>query len=78
MTTSSDSAPNPFQLDREDVPGLRAYLVGRGFAQDGETVTVELAGEGNMNCVVRVRLPNRNLILKQARPWVEKLSLIHI
>ena len=76
MTTSSDSAPNPFQLDREDVPGLRAYLVGRGFAQDGETVTVELAGEGNMNCVVRVRLPNRNLILKQARPWVEKYPSI--
>jgi 5-methylthioribose kinase len=76
MTTSSDSAPNPFQLDREDVPGLRAYLVGGGFAQDGEAVAVELAGEGNMNCVVRVRLPNRNLILKQARPWVEKYPSI--
>ena len=29
-----------------------------------------------MNCVVRVRLPNRNLILKQARPWVEKYPSI--
>ena len=76
MITNSDSAARPFQLAREDIAGLQAYLVERGFAQDGETVTAELAGEGNMNCVVRVRLPNRNLILKQARPWVEKYPSI--
>ena len=29
-----------------------------------------------MNCVVRVRLPDRSLILKQARPWVEKYPSI--
>jgi len=55
---------------------LGAYLVERGFAQSGEVVTAELAGEGNMNCVIRVRLPGRNLILKQARPWVEKYPSI--
>ena len=76
MSENFDEAPGAFQLDREDVPSLRAYLVGRGFAQDGEAVAAELAGEGNMNCVVRVRLPNRNLILKQARPWVEKYPSI--
>jgi 5-methylthioribose kinase len=76
MTTGSDGAAGHFHLDREDVIGLGAYLVERGFAQSGEAVTAELAGEGNMNCVVRVRLPNRNLILKQARPWVEKYPSI--
>jgi 5-methylthioribose kinase len=76
MTTGSDGAGGQFQLDREDVTGLQAYLVERGFAQSGETVTAELAGEGNMNCVIRARLPNRSLILKQARPWVEKYPSI--
>jgi 5-methylthioribose kinase len=76
MTTPSESAGSHFQLNREDVAGLQAYLVGRGFARPDERITAELAGEGNMNCVVRVRLPNRSLILKQARPWVEKYPSI--
>jgi 5-methylthioribose kinase len=33
---------------------------------------VERAGEGNMNCVVRVLTSHRSFILKQSRPWVEK------
>ncbi|MDP3209251.1 MAG: phosphotransferase, partial [Rhodoglobus sp.] len=35
-------------------------------------VALERPGASNMNCVWRVRLPGRSLILKQARPWVEK------
>jgi 5-methylthioribose kinase len=65
-----------FRLDLEDLTGLQAYLVRRGFAKAGEVMTAEWAGEGNMNCVVRVRLPDRSLILKQARPWVEKYPSI--
>ena len=76
MTTGLDSAGGHFQLNREDLTSLQAYLVERGFAQAGETVIAELAGEGNMNCVIRVRLPDRSLILKQARPWVEKYPSI--
>jgi 5-methylthioribose kinase len=76
MTTGLDSAGGSFQLDRDDTTGLQAYLVERGLAQSGETVTAELAGEGNMNCVIRARLPDRSLILKQARPWVEKYPSI--
>ena len=77
MTTGSDSAGGGhFQLDREDVTGLQAYLIERGLVETGETVVAELAGEGNMNCVIRVRLPDRSLILKQARPWVEKYPSI--
>ena len=77
MTAGSDSAGGHyFQLDREDLPGLQAYLVERGLAQAGEGVAAELAGEGNMNCVVRVRFADRSLVLKQARPWVEKYPSI--
>ena len=70
------SVKGAFRLDLEDLTGLQAYLVGRGFAQAGEAINAERAGEGNMNCVVRVRFPNRSLILKQARPWVEKYPSI--
>ena len=70
------SAGSAFLLDLEDVSGLRAYLVRWGLAEAGEALTVERAGEGNMNCVIRVKLPARSLILKQARPWVEKYPSI--
>jgi 5-methylthioribose kinase len=76
MSTTPQSARGLFRLNLEDVAGLQVYLVERGFAQAGEAITAELAGEGNMNCVVRVRLPTRSLILKQARPWVEKYPSI--
>ena len=70
------SAGSAFLLDLEDVSGLRAYLVRWGLAEAGEALTVERAGEGNMNCVSRVKLQARSLILKQARPWVEKYPSI--
>jgi 5-methylthioribose kinase len=76
MTRNSESAGNHYQLDPADITGLGAYLAGRGLAQAGERITAELAGEGNMNCVIRVRLADRSLILKQARPWVEKYPSI--
>jgi 5-methylthioribose kinase len=76
MTGNSESAGGLFQLDPEDTTGLVAYLAGRGLAQAGEGLTAERAGEGNMNCVIRVRLAARSLILKQARPWVEKYPSI--
>jgi Predicted kinase len=76
MTALSGSTAGHFRLNLADLVGLQRYLVGRGFAQSGEAITAELAGEGNMNCVVRVRLSNQSLILKQARPWVEKYPSI--
>ena len=76
MTTGLDSAGGYLQLNREDVTSLQDYLVERGFARADEAVIAELAGEGNMNCVIRVRLADRSLILKQARPWVEKYPSI--
>ena len=37
MTTPAifTSVKGAFRLDLEDLPGLQAYLVGRGFAQAG-------------------------------------------
>ena len=39
-------------------------------------IAAERAGEGNMNCTLRVRTNERTFILKQARPWVEKYPQI--
>jgi 5-methylthioribose kinase len=69
-------AHHAFLLDLGDLSGLHDYLMGRGFAEAGEELTAERAGEGNMNCVIRVKLSAGSLILKQARPWVEKYPSI--
>jgi len=43
------------------------------MCESGETITkVSKAGEGNMNLVLRVETTRQSLIVKQARPWVEK------
>ena len=76
MTLASTKAKGAFRLTLEEPSELQAYLVGRGFAEAGEAMSAERAGEGNMNCVVRVRMPNRSLVLKQALPWVAKYPSI--
>jgi 5-methylthioribose kinase len=63
------SADNP-----EPVESLMHAL---GWLASGEKVTgVGPAGEGNMNLTLRVRTDRRSVILKQARPWVEKYDHI--
>lgn len=74
--TPPQNCDRQFHLDPEDVNGLTAYLRRREFVDTDGGLTVEKAGDGNMNCVLRVRLPQRSLILKQARPWVEKYPSI--
>lgn len=66
-----------FFLDT-DVEGLNGYLRGPGrWLKGGEFVrAAEIAGQGNMNYIVRVSTNVRTFILKQARPWVEKYSEI--
>jgi len=52
---------------------LADYLHNRNWLQNNEQIDgLERAGEGNMNCVVRVKTNQRSFIIKQARPWVEK------
>lgn len=60
-----------------DCAGMERYLSGRGWLQDGERVeSVTRAGEGNMNCTLRVQTDRRSIIAKQSRPWVEKYPSI--
>lgn len=64
-------------LEEGDVAGVESLMRARNWLRDGEEVeSCEKAGEGNMNLTLRVRMNGRSLILKQARPWVEKYDEI--
>lgn len=69
--------PAIYFLDSDDLGPLTAYLAASGRLAPGETlVSAEKAGEGNMNCAVRVRTSMGSFILKQSRPWLEKYPQI--
>jgi 5-methylthioribose kinase len=69
--------PGIYLLDCEKQETMLEFLKGRRWIAPSEGVlTAECAGEGNMNCTVRVRTETRSFILKQARPWVEKYPTI--
>jgi 5-methylthioribose kinase len=60
-----------------DRGGVEGFLAHRGWLTPGEPVVAcDAAGEGNMNLTLRVRTDRRSLVLKQARPWVEKYDHI--
>ena len=60
-------------LDADDPGGLERYLQRLGvIGMDVSVESVEKAGEGNMNCTLRVRAGELSLIVKQSRPWVER------
>ena len=68
-----DRFPHIYFLDPDDLASLGAYLAANGrWAPDEALLGAEKAGEGNMNCVVRVRTTGGSFILKQSRPWLEK------
>ncbi len=74
---AADFPPDTFLLRPDDPAGIGRYLESQGRLAAGENVRgSELAGAGNMNCVVRVRTDRRTLILKQALPWVQKYPQI--
>ena len=65
--------PGLFFLDPRDPEGADGALRAAGVLEPGERVVgCGRAGEGNMNCTVRVQTNTRSLVLKQSRPWVEK------
>ena len=69
--------PGAHFLDPENTDGLATFMRVQGWLDEGETFLEAVrAGEGNMNCVVRVRTDRRSVILKQSRPWVEKYPQI--
>ena len=69
--------PEVHFLDADDLGGLAGYLRQQGWLGETETIAdARKAGEGNMNYTLRVGTSARSLILKQARPWVEKYPQI--
>ncbi len=68
---------NPFFISLDDATGFENYLENQGWLHSGETLkTIGRAGEGNMNLTLRVKTNFRSIIVKQARPWVEKYPQI--
>jgi 5-methylthioribose kinase len=64
-------------LDAQQPLVLQDYLRRRGWLDTEEKITsVEKPGEGNMNYTLRVITPNRTLIVKQSRGYVEKYPTI--
>lgn len=67
------SHPGIFVLDPAEPSTVEEAMRQAMLLADGERVIhCCRAGEGNMNCTVRVGTSRRSLILKQSRPWVEK------
>lgn len=68
----------PYELLSADDPAkILESLVDMKVCQPSESVsTVTKAGEGNMNLVLRLKTDQRSVIVKQARPWVEKYPSI--
>ncbi len=73
----SCSPGHAFILRVDDPVGLTGYLRQHGWLGATETVaSVAPAGDGNMNCTLRVDTGHRTLIVKQGRPWVERYPSI--
>lgn len=64
-------------LDPTDTAAVTTTLTHLGVLPAGASVTrLSRAGDGNMNLTLRAVLPDRSVIVKQARPWVEKYPSI--
>jgi 5-methylthioribose kinase len=62
-----------FVLDRTKLETMSQHLTELTWIRPDETLLqAEPAGEGNMNCTLRITTSHRTFILKQARPWVER------
>lgn len=64
-------------LDISQITPLEDYLKSKNWLKENEPIlSLEKPGEGNMNYTLRVRTHDRTLIVKQARPYVEKYPQI--
>lgn len=69
--------PNFPWLSTSDPDGIARFMAQHEWLHPGETITaITKAGDGNMNLTLRVNTTQRSLIVKQARPWVEKYDSI--
>jgi len=64
-------------LDIRQAQALQEYLQAKGWPKENEPIfSLEIPGNGNRNCTLRVRTHDRTLIVKQAQPYVEKYPQI--
>lgn len=64
-------------LDFQDIAAVAQFLKQRQWLDSDERVLdCGRAGDGNMNLTIRVRTNHRSVVVKQARPWVEKYDHI--
>ncbi|MEN8719177.1 MAG: phosphotransferase [Oceanococcaceae bacterium] len=72
------ACPNGFFLDPSAPQALQSFLQQQGWLTPAQRIaSVDKAGEGNMNLVLRVTLDDGlTRIIKQARPWVEKFPQV--
>lgn len=72
-----EAVPGGFFVDADAPRELERHLRRTGLVGADETIdSVAKGGEGNMNLTLRVATSTRSVILKQARPWVEKYPQI--
>jgi 5-methylthioribose kinase len=66
-----------FLLDVKNLVGLEGYLRSNDRLNEGERLeNLEVAGEGNMNMVLRAITNHRSFILKQSLAWVHRFPMI--
>ena len=66
-----------FHLDLQEQEKIKGYLAEKGLVDSSINISsIEKAGEGNMNLVLRVTTQKESYIIKQSRPWVEKYPQI--
>jgi 5-methylthioribose kinase len=71
--TFAAAHPEVFLIDPADGAAVSRYLIDLGILSSADrSIHVSRAGDGNMNCTLRVVTSERQLIVKQGRPWVEK------
>ncbi len=64
-------------LRQSEPQKIEEFARAAGWLAEGENLlSVERAGEGNMNLVLRLVSDRQSVVLKQSRPWVEKYKTI--
>ena len=69
--------PDVTLLEQDNMVGLQAFLRERAWIDPDENlISVDIAGEGNMNLTLRVTSESSTFIIKQSFPWVQKFPNI--